>query len=381
MKKTIIYTGPFMMPDKNAAAHRVLNNAKIFRKLGYDVVFLGINGEADSNYENTYFTHDGFDIYEIRCSSPVDKMKKLTECVELKKLIDKYDACGVVAYDYYATGLGAIRKICRKRGIKFFADSDEWFGFTGSNFVDKLIRWGDSQLRMRIMLPKVDGLIVISSFLKDYYKNRVNTVCVPPLTDLTDKKWEHNGSKTLSDCLEFAYAGSPGKSKDKINRIIECLALYEEQRFSFKVVGISKEQYLRYYPEHQGLIEKLGDKVEFKGRQPHLTTLEYIKNADFMMFYREITRVTKAGFPTKFVEGVSCGTPIITNETSDLKNYLKDGVNGITIKGCDISDMKNAFDKVFGMSKEELAGMKKVCFEQRNTFHYENYVDEIEKLF
>jgi len=42
----IIYYGPFQLPDKNAAAHRVINNAKLLRELGYETVFLGCNGDA-----------------------------------------------------------------------------------------------------------------------------------------------------------------------------------------------------------------------------------------------------------------------------------------------------------------------------------------------
>lgn len=38
-KGTILYVGGFELPDKNAAAHRVLSNAKIFRELGYNVFF------------------------------------------------------------------------------------------------------------------------------------------------------------------------------------------------------------------------------------------------------------------------------------------------------------------------------------------------------
>ena len=38
-KGSIIYIGGFELPDKNAAAHRVLNNAKIIRELGYEVFF------------------------------------------------------------------------------------------------------------------------------------------------------------------------------------------------------------------------------------------------------------------------------------------------------------------------------------------------------
>ena len=49
MKGTIIYYGGFSLPDKNAAANRVVSNGKIFKALGYNVVFLGADysGEWD----------------------------------------------------------------------------------------------------------------------------------------------------------------------------------------------------------------------------------------------------------------------------------------------------------------------------------------------
>ena len=43
--KQIIYWGGFELPDKNAAAHRVMANAKLFRQFGYEVVFLGMSSE------------------------------------------------------------------------------------------------------------------------------------------------------------------------------------------------------------------------------------------------------------------------------------------------------------------------------------------------
>ena len=41
-KGTIIYMGNFALPDKNAAAHRVMINGKIFKDLGYRVAYLGV---------------------------------------------------------------------------------------------------------------------------------------------------------------------------------------------------------------------------------------------------------------------------------------------------------------------------------------------------
>ena len=62
LKKTIIYVGGFELPDKNGAAQRVIANGKIFRSLGYDVVFCGVAKGIDSNSNilETKTNHFGF---------------------------------------------------------------------------------------------------------------------------------------------------------------------------------------------------------------------------------------------------------------------------------------------------------------------------------
>ncbi|NUT90382.1 hypothetical protein HNO91_28520, partial [Pseudomonas corrugata] len=63
-KGTIIYLGGFELPDKNAAAHRVVANAKIFCELGYKVCFIGIsNVVSDKKIKKEVFF--GFDSWSI----------------------------------------------------------------------------------------------------------------------------------------------------------------------------------------------------------------------------------------------------------------------------------------------------------------------------
>ena len=53
-KKTIIYIGGFELPDKNAAAHRVISNGKLLRDIGYNVHFMGISNERGYNNKSYY---------------------------------------------------------------------------------------------------------------------------------------------------------------------------------------------------------------------------------------------------------------------------------------------------------------------------------------
>ena len=88
MKKnegTILYIGCFELPDRNAAAHRVLNNAKIFRELGYNVVFAGVQNIKNNETKNKVY---GFDNLPLKFSSSITKIwSQLFGFTHYKKLL------------------------------------------------------------------------------------------------------------------------------------------------------------------------------------------------------------------------------------------------------------------------------------------------------
>ena len=48
MNKSILYLGGFELPDKNAAAQRVIANAKLLREMGFDISFIGISKDINN---------------------------------------------------------------------------------------------------------------------------------------------------------------------------------------------------------------------------------------------------------------------------------------------------------------------------------------------
>lgn len=48
-RNKILYIGGFELPDKNAAAQRVVSNAKLCRDLGYEVTLIGVDKSIKSN--------------------------------------------------------------------------------------------------------------------------------------------------------------------------------------------------------------------------------------------------------------------------------------------------------------------------------------------
>ena len=90
--------------------------------------------------------------------------------------------------------------------------------------------------------------------------------------------------------------------------------------------------------------------------------------------------ICTAGFPTKFSESLACGTPVLTNISSDLGKYLKDGVNGYEMNITSNEALTSSLEKALSLGREELKRMKEYCAKD-NTFDYHSFVDEFAKRF
>ncbi len=368
-KGTIIYVGGFELPDKNAAAHRVLSNAKIFRALGYRVVLMDSCREQNTEIEQKAICL-GFERCSVRKSN-----KQIYSAKKMLQYIDTLDeVVAIVAYNYPAIALNSLRRYCRSKNIRLIADVTEWYSVKGASLPYQVIKGMDSYLRMCVLQPRLDGVIAISRYLENYYKETTNTVFIPPLTDLSEEKWQQKTERAEDGKLSILYAGSPGRNKDKLNLILRALQGCDAGRFRFTIIGITEEQYLTYYPEDAALLKSLSQSVSFLGRKTHTEVIRELAASDFSLFYREITRVTTAGFPTKFAEAITCGTPVLTNKTSDLAEYLVEGQNGYWI-----DDIETDLPRIINMDIEETKRVKRRV--ERSVFDYKNYTADMERFF
>lgn len=366
---TIIYIGGFELPDKNAAAQRVVGNAKALRDMKYNVVLVDIDRKTDKIIDETRSECFGFTRFSMQYTN--SRLTSIEDFIAVLKYYES-DNVKVIAYNYPGVALWKIRNYCKKNGIKIYADCTEWYGMLGDNLIKRVIKGTDSYIRMNVVQPRLDGIIAISRYMEKFYKDKLPTICIPPLTDLTEKKWQEE-SLEGHDGIQIVYAGNPGKHKDKINQIIESLAKINNKSVFLSIIGISKEQFLEYYPEDKAILDSLQKNVTFLGRMPHERVIHMLKQADFSMFYRDITRVTMAGFPTKFSEAITCGTPVITNRSSDLEEYLVDGQNGYWVD----DDLVTSFERI--LSKEDIFAVKGRV--QRDIFDYHQFSGELSKLF
>lgn len=374
--KTIIYIGGFELPDKNAAAHRVINNGKALKDLGYNVVFVGVNHES-SNYDNgrPHFSQiSGFEVWEIPYPKTlVEWVRYLGSINKFRYVYKKYSNVKVViCYNYQSVAFIQLLFFCRRKRIKLVADCTEWYGKEGKSLFRNILKEFDTFFRMKFIHFWIDGIIVISKYLEKYYSKRQFTILIPPLVDKQEEKWKNNNKDRLITSHRFSlvYFGSPGFSKDNLNLFVNALSkLKNEVDFELKIIGITKGKYLEMYPEASVIVNDPTLSIFFYGRIEHIRCLDILASSDFSIFLREINRVTLAGFPTKLVESLSARIPVITNDNSNIKDYIRSGKNGFIIGVNMVEDLKT----ILSMPREEIQVVKMEIDD--NMFDYRKNTD------
>lgn len=383
-RPTVLYIGAFQLPDKNAAAHRVIANGKLLRELGYNVVYIGFDEQGEEeDLCKTKSEWQGFVYYKAKLPVGLSgQLKYLGSISGVEKVISRELNTPpqiIIAYNYPFWALYRLKKFSRQNDIRLLADCTEWYDNPQGNIVYRAIKKVDMYFRIHRIQPRLDGVIVISKYLKNYYLSKGSRVLLlPPLIDSKEEKWFRRNDDVESDVsgrLRLVYAGSPGRgNKDRLDRVLE--ALYEIkltgiQGFHLYIIGLTEKEFLQWF-QVDVPVEEIRRFTSFRGRMSHQDSLEEIKRADYFIFLREQTLGNTAGFPTKFVEAFGCATPVLTNLTSDLGDFLFNGKNGYRLVSETKGKLVNSIEQALSQKKEKIKEMKK-DMQNDGVFDYRNY--------
>jgi glycosyltransferase involved in cell wall biosynthesis len=344
-------------PGGDAGAVREYSLSKLLMSLGHSVTILTM-GKGDFGIKNQY---KGIEYYSIRVPAYglFDRIKNYVDYSNrmmkmLRGFEQKTDVILVVNIPLNA--LLMVKKFAKDNNCLLIHDSVEWYSpvqfklrYFSPSFITK-------ELYNRALIDHEFRVIAISRYLQEHFLKRGLLVERIPIFFPTD---EISCEKICDfDKLRLLYAGSPGK-KDYLLEMIRGLSLLSDselERIEFQIFGVSKETMEKLLGRE--LYLKLKDCLVIHGKVSRGTVLESLKHAHFTVMLRDSSlRYAKAGFPTKVVESLVSATPVITNISSDLAEFLIDGKNSIIVDGCLAVDFKASIERALQLDREAIESM------------------------
>ena len=371
-KGTIIYVGGFSLPDKNAAANRVVSNGKLFKRLGYETVFLGTSYE-DENFDSIRKIPGQENMYEE--PHPVTSsawVRHLFDVEKIKTLVNEYkNVKMVILYNVPVITLFNVKRMFAGSGIKIIYDCTEWTKDTDGSFIKKVFKWTDEFFVSHFAHKLADGMIVISRMMEKAYKSNKKLLRLPPLVDTEDEIWHQTPEKNSG--FEFCFAGIPDGKKESLDKVVEGFSLIDNSRATLRIVGITSDEFKSLYPDLK-INNEAFKKITFMGKVSHKDAVKYILGCDCYLFIRQSDRRNNAGFPTKFAESFTCSVPIITTDVSDVGEYIKKSGRGTVLNSICPEDISGAMSNQMNAYASRGEAPDK-------TFYYASYISEAEKWF
>ena len=386
----ILYTGSFLFPEGDAAAARVLGIARALRDNGYDVIMAGgeshgpQNGHASGSDSRTY-SYDGFSCWpQGHLNRDGNPFKRLVPFVSagrgtLRQLTGESGVAAMIAYDPGSPMLLRLSRYAKTHRIPLILDLTEWHqgghlpgGWFGARSID-------NELRMRYLYPHMGHVMAISSYLTGYYHERgCRVLRVPPLVDLENRKWQ-TAPVPSPGPLRLVYAGNPGK-KDLLGHMVQGLDLLGSRRHDVQLhlIGVAPEQLAGMMGSHGAALERIGSSLVCRPRAAQGSVPQILSSFDFSVLLRPHSRYAEAGFPTKLVESLSSGLPIITNVTSDIFEYVRDLEEGVIVPGYSPAAFAHTIQRVLDLPRERRQYMREKAKERaRLSFDYRRHSAEI----
>lgn len=229
--------------------------------------------------------------------------------------------CGDIVF---LTNFGNIFfKVIKRKGVKVVHEKTEHpdvYSFKGFNVE-----------RYKREIPKLDGMFVISTALKDYFSSLGLPKEKIEIINMTVDSNRFKGIKKQSSEKYIAYCGTASNNKDGVDELIKSFAIVHRSHPDVKLYIIGKTPDKDDVSGNLCLIEELSikDSVIFTGIVSAKDMPQILKNATVLALDRPDSLQAQCGFPTKLGEYLLTENPVVVTKVGDIPLFLKDGESAL----------------------------------------------------
>lgn len=192
-------------------------------------------------------------------------------------------------------------------------------------------------LYYKIIFKRYTGILAMTVPIRAFFCN----IGIPAdkilLISHTVSLHRFEGTMMNSNEQYYAFTGSLNEQKDGVLSLLDSLAIVKLKypEIKLKVAGYGSEIDVELFRQK---IKDLGlfRNVDYLGSLQGIDAIKLIQNARALVSFRPSSIQAEYGFPTKVVEYLATGNPVITTLTGDLRLFLINNENSFTTSPGDI---------------------------------------------
>lgn len=316
------------MPN-TASANRALAYYKSMDELGVEAKVIVLQADAKRSKIDYVFKHVKIEYrWENGLQSRNRYYRHLQYFLNLWKFLKQVKPNDKI---YIYGSSHGIHSLLKKKGVEVYLEVTEHpliYPVT-TRF------WGNTHSKAIEDSKRLNGLFVISNYLKQYYiEEGVPADLIHVINMFVDVK-RFDGLSRTSKERYICYCGNGNNKKDKVDNLIKVFSSVAVKfpDVNLTIVGPTQQPYSDE-KDNVELVHELGleKRVSFTGVLPAEKIPQILINAELLALDRPNTLQNKAGFATKLGEYLLSGRPVVVTSIGDVPLFLKDKESALVVE-------------------------------------------------
>lgn len=389
MREVFIISTGEIHRGRTAGARRILNIARSLAAGNTDVYLCSLSGFAGRKYHLEEISK------RIYALEPDNKKNSghsnlIGFLRAVNSLLNRNESDKVI-YLYPSTFVfrDFIYLVCFKylKGIKFFCEINELrsaIAFSSSpphGIISGLIYYLKSVKDYMVyrlnelQVGLYDGIIVISTGLKDYFSGSARRITrIPILCDADQIDLRKEPARFDGPVFKICFAGYIKAEKEGFDLLFDALSsvnvIQPVELYLYGIFSDEDERKISEYKTRYGL----SDRIFYMGNIDPEKLQNEFNNYHLLILPRPLNRRTRFGFSTKLSEYLVSGRPVLLTEVSDNALFIRDGYNGFIIPPGDVAAMSGKLMDIIGHYNELVPGIISNAYKTvREELDYRNF--------